>query len=89
MDSWSAQSGGGSRRSNSDPCRDAIVAALVAILTCPCHVGVAIILLSGTAVGGWLAAQRAWLYVLFTFLFVGGLLLLFRRDPADCDRCGD
>jgi MFS family permease len=63
--------------------------ALVAILTCPCHVGVAIILLSGTAVGGWLAAQRAWLYVLFTILFVGGLLLLFRRDPADCDRCGD
>jgi MFS family permease len=63
--------------------------ALVAILTCPCHVGVAIILLSGTAVGGWLAAERAWLYVLFTILFVGGLLLLFRRDPADCDRCGD
>jgi mercuric ion transport protein len=63
--------------------------ALVAILTCPCHVGVAIILLSGTAVGGWLAAERAWLYVLFTILFVGGLLLLFRRDPAECDRCGD
>ena len=62
--------------------------ALVAILTCPCHVGVAIILLSGTAVGGWLAAQRAWLYVLFTLLFVGGLVLLFRRDAA-CDRCSD
>jgi MFS family permease len=63
--------------------------ALVAILTCPCHVGVAIILLSGTAVGGWLASQRAWLYVLFTLLFVGGLVLLFRRDDAACDRCSD
>ena len=63
--------------------------ALVAILTCPCHVGVAIILLSGTAVGGWLASQRAWLYTLFTILFVGGLVLLFRRDPADCNRCRD
>jgi hypothetical protein len=63
--------------------------ALLAILTCPCHVGVAIILLSGTAVGGWLVAQRAWLYVLFTLLFVGGLVLLFRRDDAACDRCRD
>ena len=63
--------------------------ALVAILTCPCHVGVAIILLSGTAVGGWLASQRAWLYMLFTILFVFGLVLLFRRDPADCNRCRD
>ena len=65
------------------------IGALVAILTCPCHVGVAIILLSGTAVGGWLATQRAWLYILFTVLFAGGLVLLFRRDPADCDRCRD
>ena len=63
--------------------------ALVAILTCPCHVGVAIILLSGTAIGGWLASQRAWLYMLFTILFVVGLVLLFRRDPADCNRCRD
>ena len=62
---------------------------LLAILTCPCHIGVAIILLSGTAVGGWLATQRAWLYVLFTLLFVGGLVLLFRRDDAACDRCSD
>jgi hypothetical protein len=50
---------------------------------------VAAILLSGTAVGGWLASQRAWLYTLFTILFVGGLVLLFRRDLADCNRCRD
>jgi MFS family permease len=61
--------------------------ALVAILTCPCHLGVGIILLSGTALGGWLAAQSAWLYVLFTAAFVGGLVVLFRRDASDCDRC--
>jgi hypothetical protein len=61
--------------------------ALLAILTCPCHVGVASILLSGTAIGGWLVAQRAWLYVLFTTAFVVGLVLLFRPDASDCDRC--
>jgi hypothetical protein len=61
--------------------------ALVAILTCPCHVGVAIILLSGTALGGWLAAQRLWLYAIFTAAFVGGLVLLFRPDSSACDRC--
>jgi hypothetical protein len=63
--------------------------ALLAILTCPCHVGVATILLGGTAVGGWLAAQQAWLYLLFAVLFVGGLALLFRRDATGCDRCSD
>ena len=61
--------------------------ALIAILTCPCHVGVAIILLSGTAVGGWLAARQEWLYVLFALAFAGGLVVLFRRDPNACDRC--
>jgi MFS family permease len=60
--------------------------ALVAILTCPCHLGVAIILLSGTAVGGWLTTQRAWLYLFFTGAFVGGLVTLFRRVPQTCSR---
>jgi MFS family permease len=62
------------------------VGAVVAILACPCHLGVAIILLSGTAVGGWLASQRAWLYVLLTAAFVGGLVALFRRAPDTCRR---
>lgn len=61
--------------------------ALVAILTCPCHLGVTVALLSGTAVGGWLAAEQAWLYVLLTAAFVGGLVILFRRDASACDRC--
>jgi hypothetical protein len=63
--------------------------AVVAILTCPCHVGVAIIILSGTTVGTWLATQRAWLYVLFTLLFAGGLTVLFRSEPPTCDHCRD
>jgi MFS family permease len=61
--------------------------AIVAMLTCPCHVGVATILLGGTALGGWLAAERAWLYVLFTVLFVAGLVLFLRPDPDACDHC--
>jgi cytochrome c biogenesis protein CcdA len=61
--------------------------ALLAVLTCPCHLGVAVVLLSGTAVGGWLAAQKAWLYLVFTAAFVTGLVVLFRRDPNDCDSC--
>lgn len=60
--------------------------AWLAILTCPCHVGVAIILTSGTAVGGWLAAQGAWLYAAFTGAFALGLWLLFRRDTT-CVQC--
>lgn len=58
--------------------------AIVAMLTCPCHVGVATILLSGTAVGGWLAAERAWMYALFTLVFAAGLAIFFRPD---CDVC--
>ena len=58
--------------------------AVVAILTCPCHVGVATILLSGTAIGGWLAAERAWLYALFTALFAIGLAIFFRPEREVC-----
>jgi MFS family permease len=58
--------------------------AVVAMLTCPCHVGVAIILLSGTAIGGWLAAERAWMYAIFTALFAIGLAIFFRPDREAC-----
>ena len=61
--------------------------AILAMLTCPCHVGVAMILMSGTAVGGWLAAERAWLYALFTLLFAAGLAIFVRPHREACDRC--
>jgi hypothetical protein len=58
--------------------------AVVAMLTCPCHVGVATILMGGTAIGGWLAAERAWMYAIFTALFAIGLAIFFRRDRHAC-----
>ena len=58
--------------------------AIVAMLTCPCHVGVATILLSGTAIGGWLVAERAWMYALFTALFAIGLAIFFRPEREVC-----
>jgi len=61
--------------------------ALIAMLTCPCHLGVLLALTSGTALGGWLATQRAWLYALLTVAFAAGLVALFRRDRSACDRC--
>lgn len=61
--------------------------AILAMLTCPCHLGVALALTSGTALGGWLAAQQAWLYALLAVAFAAGLIALFRRDSGACDRC--
>ncbi len=61
----------------------------LAILTCPCHAGWLIALTGGTALGAGLAAWGLWLYGMFGAAFVVGLYLLFRRDPAACDRCVD
>jgi cytochrome c biogenesis protein CcdA len=61
--------------------------AMIAMLTCPCHLGVAIALTSGTALGGWLVTERAWLAALLTVAFAFGLMTLFRRDSQACDRC--
>jgi mercuric ion transport protein len=63
------------------------VGALLAILTCPCHVVMILFLLAGTALGTWLAAIRAWLFLGFTLLFLGGLWLMFRPDSTTCDPC--
>lgn len=59
--------------------------AILAILTCPCHVVMLVFVLAGTAAGAWLAAIREWLFLVFTLLFVGGLWLMFRPDRKDCD----
>ena len=61
--------------------------ALLAMLTCPCHGAAVLVLTSGTALGGSLAAHSGWLYGTLAAGFVAGLWLLFRRDPAACDRC--
>jgi hypothetical protein len=61
--------------------------AWLALLTCPCHVGVVAALLAGTAVGGWLAARQAWLTAVMAVLFITGVGLLFLRPADSCDRC--
>jgi mercuric ion transport protein len=61
--------------------------AIIAILTCPCHVVMILFLLAGTAAGAWLAAIRAWLFLAFTLLFLAGLWLMIRPDKKACDTC--
>ena len=59
--------------------------ALLAILTCPCHAVMLVFLLAGTAVGSWLAAIQAYLYLVFTVAFMVGIWLMFRRSATACD----
>jgi hypothetical protein len=56
--------------------------ALLAILTCPCHVVMLGFLLTGTAVGTWLLAVRAYVILVFALLFLFGLWLMVRPDPS-------
>jgi hypothetical protein len=56
--------------------------ALLAILTCPCHVVMLGFVLAGTAIGTWLLALRAYLILAFTLLFLFGLWLMVRPDPS-------
>jgi hypothetical protein len=64
--------------------------AWLMILTCPCHVVMVIFLLGGTAIGGVLAAFRAWVFLGFTLAFLVGLYLMVRKHVPDCgtDACG-
>ena len=61
--------------------------AILAMLTCPCHVVMLVIVLGGTVVGTWLAAIQAYLFVGFTALFVVGLWLMIRSSGESCERC--
>ena len=63
--------------------------AILAVLTCPCHVVMVVFLLAGTAVGTWLAAVRAYLIMAFALLFLFGLYFMIRPDPKACatDAC--
>jgi len=63
--------------------------AILAILTCPCHAAMLIFVLAGTAVGSWLAAVKAYLYLGFSAMFLLGLWLMVRKavDRCDADAC--
>lgn len=60
------------------------VGAVVAMLTCPCHAAMLIIVLAGTGAGAWLAARQAYLYLGFTLAFLLGLWLMLRPGAAAC-----
>ena len=57
----------------------------LAVLTCPCHAVMLIFLLAGTAVGSWLVAVQAYLYLGFSLLFLFGLWLMVRRATGPCE----
>jgi len=59
--------------------------ALLMILTCPCHVVTILFLLGGTAIGGILAAFRAWVFLGFSLAFILGLYLMVRRHVPACE----
>ena len=59
--------------------------AILAILTCPCHAAMLVIVLAGTAVGSFLAAIQAYIYLGFTLVFVVGLWLMVRRSNTTCE----
>ena len=63
--------------------------AIVVMLTCPCHAVMLVFVLAGTAIGSWLAAVRAYLYLAFTLAFLVGLWLMIRRGTTPCadDAC--
>ncbi len=62
--------------------RENKLGALLAILTCPCHVVMLGFVLTGTVVGTWLLAVRAYVILAFSLLFLLGLWLMMRPDPA-------
>jgi hypothetical protein len=62
-------------------------AGMVALVACPCHLPltlpVLLVLTSGTAVGGWLAANQGLVWLSSIVLFIGGLVLMVRwMKPA-------
>lgn len=59
--------------------------AMLAILTCPCHVLALGFVLTGTALGAWLASIRAYLVGAFALLFLAGLYFMLRPDASACD----
>ncbi len=59
--------------------------AYLAMLTCPCHVGVLLFLTGGTVVGAWLGSYNKLLYGVAAVLFVLGVWTMFRSGKS-CPR---
>lgn len=64
-----------------------------ALLTCPCHAGLVLLLLGGTTAGAWLTANMGLTFGIFTAAFVLFLWLAARPERAAaadgpvCDTC--
>lgn len=56
--------------------------AYLAMLTCPCHVGVLLILTGGTAAGTWLGQYNNLLYGVAAVLFIAGVWTMFRPGKS-------
>jgi hypothetical protein len=56
--------------------------AYIAMLTCPCHVGMLLLLTGGTVVGTWLGRYNAILYAVAAVLFIFGVWLMFRPGKS-------
>ena len=77
------------------------LAAALAVIACPCHVPLLLVLLAGTTFGAGLASYTGLLYGVMTAVFVGALVFLFARTnrtsdapstppaPAAEERCED
>ena len=59
--------------------------AYIAMLTCPCHVGVLLLLTGGTVVGAWLGRYNHLLYGVAAVLFIFGVWTMFRPGKS-CPR---
>jgi hypothetical protein len=59
--------------------------AYLAMLTCPCHVGVLLLLSAGTVVGTWLGRYNYLLYAVAAVLFIFGVWTMFRPGKS-CPR---
>lgn len=62
-----------------------------ALLTCPCHAGLVLLLLGGTTAGAWLTANMGLTFGILTAAFVIFLWLAMRPErvaAADGPACG-
>ncbi|MFC0297773.1 transporter [Geobacillus jurassicus] len=65
--------------------------AVLALLSCPCHLAIVLPLLAGTSVGVYLARHQSLAIGLFTMLFFFSLMMIFyERKPmrsSETDSC--
>ncbi|KAF0996426.1 transporter [Geobacillus sp. TFV-3] len=55
--------------------------AVLALLSCPCHLAVILPLLAGTSVGAYLIRHESLAISLFTVLFFCSLMMMGKRKP--------